>query len=217
MKTRKISLMLFLGVVVLLFYSCSFLRGSGSIVTDNKTICSNYASQPMSELEVGLVHKMIKGYERQQLTAIKASMKDDAESVWFDLETIKEYIYHLEMNAKNNNVSTNDLGLRFYYASYPDTSWNKYSDLSGLPITYKKRHTIIAVSTIRRGGLDFDFDPTNPLTYDAKLDTFDQYSDPTTKFPVIGASSGGRSVNPRVGVQNHGSLIPPGDPSQTSF
>lgn len=202
-------------VTTLFIYGCGIKLNNSTIA--GNTICSNYTSQPMSELEVGLVHEMVNNYEKQQLSAINKAMKEDAQSVWFDLETIKEFIYHLEMNAKQNNVSSDALGLRFYYASYPDTNWENYQDLNGLPTTYKKHHTIVAVSTIRRKDLDMDFDPTNPLTYNTNLTDIEEYSDPAAKLPVISPSRSSRSTSQRTGAQNHGSLIPPGNPSQTAF
>ncbi|WP_299113967.1 hypothetical protein [uncultured Winogradskyella sp.] len=215
MKTKFLTLVTALGVTALMMNSCSFLRGTGS--TSNSTsICMNYSSQPMSDLDVGLVHKMTNGYEDNQLTAISRSMPKDSRAMWLDLETIKAYIYHLEINAKKNNIPSTDLGLRFYYASYPE-KMASYSDLAGLPNTFERRHTLIAVSTIRKKGIDLDFDPTNPDTYNTGIIGMEEYLDPAKKIPVIGASHSGSRSTQRIGVQNHGNLYPPFGPAGVAF
>ena len=88
MKTKFLTLILFLGITTLIVSSCSFLRGTGSVSTDNKSICSNYSNSTKSQLEVGLVHEMTGNYQH-------TSNANDAKAIWFDLETIKKFIYHI--------------------------------------------------------------------------------------------------------------------------
>jgi len=121
---------------------------------------------------VNLVHKMTNGYKQNQLTHIKTVMKDDAHSISFELETLKRFIYHIEINAQKNRVSKDDLGLRLYYSRYPDLeTWsNQYDDLKGFlndSITegYQDRHTLVMIPTLLKNGVHMDFNPLHTETY----------------------------------------------------
>ncbi len=85
----------------------------------NTRLCSDYSSENINKLKVNLIHNMTKGYKDNQLASIKRSQKDDAHSIWFDLETLKKFIYHIEYKSSLMNRGIKELGLRFYYSRYP--------------------------------------------------------------------------------------------------
>jgi hypothetical protein len=227
MKTKSLILVLFTGVVTLMISSCSFLRGTGSITTDNHSICSNYSRTEISKLPMALVEDMTSGYISKQKTAIDDSHGiNDARMVWFDLETIKKFIYHVENNAKNdtqNPTSSDKLGIRIYYANYPsDSLWkkeeydNKLAPFLSHPIrkNYGHLHTVVMIPTIRdKNNIDMDFDPTIPITYTNGIENTGNNS----TLPISGiapvAIQAGQSNN--IGAQNHGGLFPPHTDPQT--
>lgn len=215
MKTNKF---IYLGSAMLIglfIYGCSIFQ----TVSSGTVICSDYSTQPMSTLEVGLVHEMVNGYKGNQLQEINNRIPNDAQSIWFDLETLKQFIYQVEMNAKQNNVSSQDLGIRFYYASYPEENlWGKFPDLIDVPANYKKLHTLVGIATINRKGIDYDFDPTNPDTYNKNLKEIEAYNNPNTPVTAMGVSNASRSSgSSTIGARNHGSVIPPATNGGATF
>ena len=189
------------------------------------TICMNYTNEPFSQLKVNLVHNMTNGYKQNQLQHIKAVMNDDAHSISFELETLKRFIYHIEINEKNNGVSSNDLGLRIYYSRYPgNETWNqKYDDLKDFlsnPLTkdFENRHTLVMIPTINKEGVRTDFNPLDKDTYFEKMARFSKYqsTDIVTSIPAL-TSTKNLNQPGSSSAQNHGSLIPPADGSGESF
>ena len=195
-------------------------------------ICSDYSNQTINELNVGLIHKMVNGYKDNQLRYIKGSMPDDAHSIWFDLETLKKFVYQVEFNAKKNSATaTSDkLGLRIYYASYPNKEeMAKFSDVRWFlndPIkkNYPLYHTLVMIPTLNVDGRNVDFNPTDLKTFTSEGLKSDQkrYGDnqntTATTFGLTGLNrSATTTTPPNTGAQNHGYLIPPGDPSLEGF
>lgn len=190
------------------------------------SICMNYANEPFSKLKVNLVHQMTNGYKQHQLQHIKTVMKDDAHSISFELETLKRFIYHVEINARKNGKSNKELGLRIYYSRYPEIeTWsNLYPDLSnflGSTITkqFEKRHTLLMIPTIIKDkGTHMDFNPLHKETYNEEMRLFSEYqiTNTTNSIPAltITQKSGKDGGTPS---QNHGSLIPPADGNGESF
>ncbi|QXP73721.1 hypothetical protein H0I31_12130 [Tenacibaculum sp. AHE15PA] len=195
--------------------------------TSKNSICLDYSAEPMNQLSVPLVHEMVNGYKNNQLAKINSSLNmDDAHSIRFELETLKAFIYHTEMNAKKHKISSKDLGLRIYYSRYPEKeTWKRpYTDLSdflGNSTTekYEKLHTLVMIPTIRRGETDFDFNPLDEKTYTTSLKKNEAYlnNGSQTRTAALGGgrNSGGSSNS--IGSQNHGGLIPPVDGGGEGF
>lgn len=190
-------------------------------------LCMNYASLGMNQLSAGLVHNVTEGYDLRQGHFIKdhpaSNLLNDARAIWFDLEILKAFIYNLEMNTRNNDpaVSSQDLGLRLYYASYPEASvntdpskvrpiWGDFAELDPLDnMGYESLHTLVMIPTIRKGGKDLDFNPLQFDTYAGGLMDTKKYTNSKTNGnnPVSGLM--GIPNSTRAGAQNHGSLYPP--------
>lgn len=222
MKTNILKILMLAGIATFILYSCGLTNGS--ITTLDNTICSNYSAATISELEVRLVHKMTDDY---------GSITGDSQSIWFDLETLKAFVYHIENEARlKKNIKSDQLGVRFYYSRYPvSNNWNAYPDLQSWAnnnsnsTTYATHHTLIGVPTIQRGKdkqgnlLHYDFNPTDVKTYENSLgDTSvfgDLYlQDSSTPFSALFAR---QSSSSNTGAQNHGQLIPPADPTPSHF
>lgn len=186
----------------------------------SKKICMDYSGLNMNQLEVDLVRNMISGYKDHQKRHIDtATNLDDAHSIWFDLETLKAFIYHTEYNTlqNSNTVSSPELGLRIHYSRYPEfKSWSNYSDLDDLaqdPMgkQYGERHTLVIIPTIKRkDGEHVNFNPLDTNTYLNGM-PFDYPGTPsTTTVPSFGGiNAKGNNSNQNTGSQNHGGLIPP--------
>jgi hypothetical protein len=216
MKTKILALFSIGALTLLIVYSCNITNGS--VTTLNNTICSNYTN--ISTLEVKLVHAMTNKYKDGQLSEINdgtisrfTTIDSDSRAVWLDLETLKAFVYHIESKAKDHPTKpaqSKDLGIRIYYASYPDAP-QSYDDLNGvrgsyiLPVNYHDRHSIVMIPTIRRGVEEVDF---NPLDNDTYYDAFNPaFYAPGSPTPILALSSipGTGST----GALNHGNLYPP--------
>lgn len=207
-------------------------------IVDN-SICMDYNQYQPSTLKTGLVGDMVSIYRANQLAYTKSSRlaMDDSYSIWFDLDTIKKFIYHIEKGVEQNAAAgtTNQLGLRFYYASYPEKSkWSDpaYADLSGFVSDPKKqqyemKHTLVLLPTIHVAGEELDFNPFNPATYTTGIP---KYTKPTSENqePVeidtspaaaveVFAITGSNTATDRSTARNHGMLCPPGNITGLGF
>jgi hypothetical protein len=96
------------------------------------------------------------------------------------------------------------LGIRFYYAAYPEDL--SAPDFSLLNNDYARKHTIIMIPTLNRldengNYMDFDFNPLDETSYKGseRKETVGE-----TRMMAMSSNSGGDVL-----AQNHGGLIPP--------
>jgi hypothetical protein len=148
----------------------------------------------------------------------------DTKSVWFSLDRLKNFIWHIE-NQNCSKPCHDTLGLRIYFAKYPDLSKLSDQNLLGLdevPKEYSNQHTLFMVPTYKgKDGYDYDFYPDGK---DCRT--------PIDKSPLIEVGQGEiktmtHALSPiflfdlntgtTSGSQNHGGLVPPNDPTGTSF
>ncbi|TPN87774.1 hypothetical protein [Aquimarina algicola] len=198
-----------------------------SLSQNKQNICMDYSHEPAPTLKVNLIHEMTNGYRQNQLDFIKRVITDDAHSIWFDLETLKKFIYHIEFSSKKNNVSSKDLGVRIYYSRYPEIeTWEKkYPDLSfflrnALTKSYQKRHTLIMIPTIHRDKIDIDFNPDDIRTYTQSMRNIEDYlsSNDESFIPALTITKASKNSSSSSPIsQNHGSLIPPANGSGEAF
>lgn len=207
-----------------------------TIVDDS--VCMDYKDLNPSTLKTGLIGDMVHIYRNNQLNYINSSgvTNDDAYSIWFDLDTIKKFIYHIEKGVEQNTANTdkNRLGIRFYYAAYPEKSkWilPQYSDLSGFltdPKTqnYDLKHTLVLLPTINVSGNDLDFNPFVKSTYTSGLPKYvrplNNVQEPVeidttaaAKVELFALTPAQDAANPippdEIKARNHGAIYPPGN------
>jgi len=121
----------------------------------------------------------------EQIAKAPAEIKAHLEKVRPDVLAFQQKIADIEKEAYevDPEVRTEDLGIRFYYAAYPEDPQEP------IPADYAKRHTLIMVPTKKKDDLNYDFNP---------------YEDSSHALAVTLEVSG------RAVAQNHGALIPPG-------
>ena len=190
---------------------------------NSNSICEDYSDKDVSKLRLDLIHTMVKGYRNNQLKSILRDIGDDAHSIWFDLETLKKFIYHIEYHtekskkllSKEEQMSVGKLGVRIYYSCYPSEVSNLiYPDLSDLPGNYNKRHTLIMLPTMQRDETHMDFNPTDEKSFTLSKEKLKTYfaSNSASSIPALGVFES-HSNNRSTVSQNHGGLIPPADGS----
>ncbi len=217
-----------LAVIAYLLFFWKDKRDGGMAGTCNEVHCKDYSGDPMSGLiNFTAAKQMADAYAADSGKfyigngAVNTS-DHDARSIWFDLETIKKFIWNMEDTICKNGCKDLNLGLRFYYAKYPDSNTIKTSSaLAGVKPEFQFHHTLFVVPTYDAGtgatARHIDFDPWNPgpdkckplsLSDAAKqiqLDQRQQQKDQRVLMLIMGGTSGDSDE------QNHGDLAPPPD------
>ncbi|KQT21873.1 hypothetical protein ASG31_00575 [Chryseobacterium sp. Leaf404] len=142
-----------------------------------------------NSLSVDFIKAAVKQYRTSQLqcTADNLGMAD-AHSIWFDLPKLKKFIADIENLASSSDPSVReeDLGIRMYYAAYPD-----HFPGADIKEEYLKKHTLIMVPTKKQEQSEgrFVHRDYNPLENSSERRL---------------ALATGNAM-----AQNHGSLAPP--------
>ncbi|NOU37099.1 MAG: hypothetical protein HOO89_00170 [Ferruginibacter sp.] len=168
-------------------------------------------------LDMNLVKTMAYNFQ-------SSSSSLDTRSVWFNLETIKSFIYQIESKTC---ACDSALGVRVYFGKYPvDASWQGAfkPELGNLRTEvalkfgsnkYENINTIFMVPTHKINAINYDFDPNDPnTTCDIKNGGYDinKYS-PATKEDASNFTTQrfGSSITALM-AQNHGDACPPVEP-----
>ncbi len=206
-------------------------------MNNENEICVDYSSQLKSKLTNGLVHDMVHLYRNNQLDNIQGvaskPINQDAYSIWFDLDTIKKFIYHFEHDMKNDGTySKNKRGLRIYYAAYPDsTSWKKaeyknaLADMLKDPMkrNYEKKHTLVMIPTLQTNDgriVDINLFDKNTFANGIQKYEFEQgksnmptYVRPKSLYSLLSIAKTSTTSLPNpeddIAARNHGNLAPP--------
>lgn len=118
---------------------------------ENKEIC-----EAPNTLPTALIQSLVDNYRDNQLLCINENLSmDDAHSIWFNMAVLKNFISEIETKAQeiDPNITDEDLGIRFYYAAYPEVPE------STTPSNYSKRHTLVMIPTKKDENLTCDFNP----------------------------------------------------------
>jgi len=162
-----------------------------------------------------IIHRMVGHYRNNHLAAINKSLGiDDAHSVSFGLKTLKKFIADIEHQTQKRNpgIGTAALGIRFYYAAYPnENEWEGLEKEKSIGKDYAQKHTLVMIPTLKKkidqgSYLDYDFNPLDKSTY---LTDERSHGRPVTLMAMSSDTSGTQSR--QVMAQNHGQTIPPAD------
>ncbi|MDG2433063.1 hypothetical protein [Flavobacterium sp.] len=200
LKFTIAGLILLLGMS--LFYN-PFCKTDASAVADTSADGSNDVS--ISKIDIGLIQSMVGNYKSNQLKFVESGLnKRDAQSIWFDLGTLKNFVRQIEQNTKKHDskINSDRLGVRMYYASYPaQEDMFTYKDLKSTPKEYEKMHTLIMIPTLKIKNINVDYNPIDPATYDNGIKILSSKG----KSSQIVA----KMMSTATAAQNHGTLSPP--------
>lgn len=237
LKNVIICLLLCLFSALITFYSCRKNCDDSTDQTRSLTdICNDYSTQPPATLTTEMVKSMVTQYGDAQLHSIQTAtvnaVHEDAKSIWFDLETLKAFLYQIEHNAltKNTKIKHENLGVRIYYAAYPDNVKMRAMATSQTDpnftynLAYEKHHTLVMIPTISYGeGENYDFNPLDVNTFNgfvnmpkggvfsANSSSYVTLSLGTSSTPVVpGGVVAGGTTSQGISARNHGNLCPPG-------
>lgn len=149
---------------VLLFSAILFKNCTPQKPTQEKCedLSKSYEKDPFVGFPSETAKVMSQLYVKKHYAAINRMMKiEDARAVWFSLDSLKKYIWHIEKaSCETGSAKLADLGIRIYFAEYPDAETMK--NLPGLEDADPRlagKHSVFLVPTVRKEGADKDFDP----------------------------------------------------------
>ena len=225
MTTTKMYLYVVFATILSSFTTLTVMKKYNKTTSTNlppAPICSDYNKNRPSTLEIKLIKEMTQKYGKNQMGVINNSLNiEDARCIWFSLDAIKEFSYHIENQFKKNNntnATTANLGVRIYYSAYPEASnWQNFPDLINFSNTnntkgYENLHTLIMVPTIYTKDANYDFDPLDANTYINGLDL-----NGASTGNLMSLGGGSTPIKNRTKSKNHGTLSPPAPPTGLSF
>ncbi|MBC7640935.1 MAG: hypothetical protein H7174_01135 [Flavobacterium sp.] len=196
------------------------------------SICMDYDTVTPPTLTSKMAQAMVAKYGSTQLnniqTAPSNAVPKDAKSIWFDLETLKQFLYRVEISAKKNDSLKRNLGVRIYYAAYPKNDEMKRlaQDQTDPNFTmnsdYENLHTLVMIPTISdREGNNYDFNPLDAATYDGFTRMDKEKSSPMTNgnysILSLGTSGPQTAAGNSIIARNRGELSPPAYSNGISF
>ncbi|WP_126653439.1 hypothetical protein [Chryseobacterium aureum] len=168
-----------------------------------------------------LIQALIDNYRQNHLTAINTALGiQDAQSIWFDLPKLKNFIAKIEEEAAKVNPDTpaEDLGIRFYYATYPKQENWSIMDSHPVPQEYAEKHTLVLIPTIKKtseNGVAYDSDFNTPQ---ANGDHSKLALNARNFTPSSNVDGNGGPLDSDTGLgENNGILVPPKSPLGQSF
>lgn len=240
MKTLLITTnILFLSIII--YQSCAPTRAVLTAATCPP--CKSYAGVTFPGLTTSTALRISSNYKtmNQPLLALQHGSVPDANSIWFSLETLKNFIWNIENAACQkgcyNNTNNLNLGVRIYYARYPDDNGMAGNpDLQILPHnsssnsvtnSFADHHTIFMVPTFQDANnatIQWDFDPwhwsssttaTNGCIAPTSMTQW--LVDTTAPFGnsrslILAQTATYQPNTSQNATYNHGDMIPPGTP-----
>jgi hypothetical protein len=214
---------------IILFMSCNKTDLTTSPVLPSPcNPCTNHTGTPFVGISGNLAKSMFTDYKNQNQPLLQLDDgTEDANRIWFSLETLKNFIWKIEEEAcKHACIRPMNLGVRIYYAKYPDNMNNP--ELNTLPANYAKHHTLFMVPTyqdISNNETQWDFDPwhwgSNACEPTPLVDLFKNASSVVSPFGAnksliltLGETNYYKSANGTISewAMNHGNMNPPPPP-----
>lgn len=214
--TQKISISFNIALLAAVLYLLA-AKDEKPMIVEESPICKDYSKEPLNGISFGTAQNMFTNYKSHyDKIGHLDNGEIDAQSVWFDLETLKKYFYKIEDTLLKQRVSVAGLklGIRIYYAAYPDkVSMANDPSLKDLPSNYEYHHTVFMVPTFNDAtdaAIKHDFNPWYPdLDAQSQLPTSipdilkRQKDDPALVSGFILA------IDNSLYNQNHGQVGPP--------
>lgn len=197
---------------IVIHQACKPIDDSPNAEKCKNVICRDYTSAAWNGTIDAFTAKMISDNYKADTGkkyvwfGSRADTMKDATSIWFSLDSLKKFFWEIESASCMNNCK-DTLGIRFYYARYPDRETMRGLGLGAVD-HFANRHTLFAVPTYwdvaRRKNIDF-----NPFAGCRGRFNFNP-TDSSRTLIFWGMGTGGSG-----NLQNHGGLVPPPDDEGT--
>ncbi len=210
-KLLILSNLLFL--LIILYQGC---KSTGGNDTSKKCpACKDYTNSPTSgRISWHFAQTIAENYKTDRSKSQvwvnqKPTDSSDARTIWFSLETLKQFIWSIE-KSNCSNACNDSLGIRIYYARYPAFTDPLWGTVGLTPVKrYANHHTVFMVPTYwdKQYNTHFDFEPGGGKCRKG----FDTTSGKRTLLLFGGIAEDAGDA------QNHGNLIPPDDDKGLAF
>jgi len=129
----------------------------------------------------------------------------DARTCWYSLDTLKKYICLIEKYSSDINLPSSRLGIRFFYAVYPNTM-----NVGGQ--NYGNHHTLFMVPTYSNGNENLNFDPR--YSAQNRSDSIPSILNlpASTQLFILDAAAISQSSERQYLLKNQGQICPPACP-----
>ena len=182
--------------------------------------CYDYSQTYLEGINTSTAITMSYNYKTIDQQLLNTTLPgDDANSVWFSLESLKNFVWKIEKAVCEQNCpDALKLGIRIYYGRYPQTMTGEFAALDPL---FAEHHTVFMVPTFQDAGnstIHWDFDPWHwgkNCKPTSMVEWFAGSPRPFDDDAALIFSIGGNQyfMNTGSGVLssafNHGDLIPP--------
>jgi hypothetical protein len=152
---------------------------------------------------------------------------EDANSIWFSLESLKNFIWKIEQASCGRNCANNlKLGIRIYYGRYPTTMQPLFPSLGE---DFAQHHTLFMVPTFQdfsNPQVHWDFDPWHWGNNNCRPTTMSEYfahghrpfgSEKSLIFSIDENQYFRAADGTLSSALNHGGLIPPFNATGTGY
>lgn len=234
LKTLILMMLTALITALIMYFLCCKKKDITEVPDKDRstTICADYSTQPPAVLTTDLIKSMVTKYDATQLdniqNAASNAVPNDARAIWFDLETLKKFLYQVEHGVNTNYAQSQNkkIGIRIYYAAYPkNNDMRTFSTSQSDPNftynpAYENKHTLVMIPTIAGAdGANYDFNPLDVNTYNGFVNM-----DPKNKYAFVNNTYSTLSLGPAAendttsgtgtspsgtSARNHGTLTPP--------
>lgn len=139
------------------------------------------AVKSVTGMDAAFFLKGLARYRTFQLSASNDKLRpltnenfQDARSCWYSLDTLRNFMCLIERYARMDpdfDPATSDLGIRFYYATYPDNEQQSMllkmgsAPRKAINVSVGLHHTLFMVPTHHDKESDLDLDVFQPITF----------------------------------------------------
>jgi hypothetical protein len=125
--------------------------------------CANNSTIQFDGIDAHLAKSLFARYNEENQPLLNQKISgEDANRLWFSLESLKKFISEIEGEVYMHHPAKGlKLGIRIYYGKYPN-NMDIDEGLRTLPDNYALHHTLFMVPTFEdtaNGGTQWDFDP----------------------------------------------------------
>jgi hypothetical protein len=204
MKKSTLTVCILLASIV--FFSCKDDRPKHECPPG----CKDYSNVQMKGIiDATVAYDIANAYKGDKnKSTIEGTGQDDATSIWFSLETLKQYIWKIEteLDKKKMNADSLGLGIRIYYGKYPDEETMRKL---GFKPEYALHHTTFLVATYKGKKNHIDFDPWHMGTDRNRITPLKEILDLQRRNTAAKVAAGAGGQTEGAGVLNQGDLKPP--------
>jgi len=217
-KFLIVSNVVLLGIIILSNRGSSQKTSGVSSLIDTceSKLCQGYLNNNVQEFESNITYEMARLMshiykadrgKRFICNGPTITNKEDASSIVFDLALLKKYIWYIENNlCKKCSDPSLQLGIRFYYAKYPQFKvMQADNSLKVLDSSYANRHTLFMVPVLRHLFTKEKWKNFNPGSVGENCDLSRAFNLINKRWILAKVGDLGDDGS----QENHGSLRPP--------